>query len=308
VGGKIMSYDKEYTFTVVAPTHLNAVYNRDYNGMMYSVTFLTDSDQELLRKNVSVNASVNKIEVPTVNPQKYGYAFLGWAFEGSSDIIEESALKQTILDALQNGNVVLVPVYAQSTDTFTVTVTNGSGAGSYYASSIVTVTADEAEDGKQFAYWVVVDNGEETIVSYTESYTFALVKDIEVKAVFVDDGTSVEERAVVTVTNYYYDSSANTATFVSERYIPEEYTLLQAGVILTSDAYLAAEDDEFILGATGILTGRTSMLDNIGTYTVIKSNANAAEVWYARAYAVYSGTSGDLVYIYSSVESVSTAG
>ena len=74
--------------------------------------------------------------------------------------------------------------------TYTITVVNGTGGGSYEQGASVTVTA-ETKDGKTF----VSRNEGETVVSTENPYTFKAEKDITLTAVYS------EEKCTVTVEN-----------------------------------------------------------------------------------------------------------
>lgn len=74
--------------------------------------------------------------------------------------------------------------------TYTITVVNGTGGGSYEQGASITVTA-ETKEGKTFVSW----NEGETVVSTENPYTFKAEKDITLTAVYS------EEKCTVTVEN-----------------------------------------------------------------------------------------------------------
>lgn len=296
--GKIVSYDEEYSFIVASSVHLTAVFSQSYANRGY-VTFLTAFDQELSRRLYSATTSPDKIEIP-LNPEVNDYVFVGWSIDGKTAIAAES-LGAEIVAALQNGNVTLTPVYTQVDVTYTVTVINGTGSGEYAPNINIAVTANAPAEGKKFAYWV--DESGKT-VSYKETYVFLVTGDTTLEAVYVDDDEYVGSDVLVAVTDITKDPEANAIHFVVTREVPEEYTVVQNGILLTKDASLGADEDAFVIGAEGAIKGTAAYNTNKGTYIATKGNVQSGETWYARGYLVYLDTNGELVYLYSAIESV----
>ena len=296
--GKIVSYDEEYSFIVASAVHLTAVFSQSYTNRGY-VTFLTAFDQELSRRLYSATTSADRIEVP-VSPEVNDYVFVGWSIDGKTAIAAEN-LGAEIVAALQNGNVTLTPIYTQVDVTYTVTVINGTGSGEYASNINIAVTANPSAEGKKFAYWID-ESGK--IVSYKETYVFLVTSDTTLEAVYVDDDEYVGSDAVIAVTDITNDPAANAIHFVVTREIPEEYTVVQNGILLTKDASLGQDEDAFVIGAQGAIKGTAAYNTNKGTYIATKGNVQPGETWYARGYLVYLDTNGELVYIYSAIESV----
>jgi len=111
-----------------------------------------------------------------------GYAFAGWQENGA---IVSTDMEYTFTVTADRN---LTAVFAAIIPTYTVTVSidpSGSGtvtgAGTYREGEQVTVSA-VAADGYMFSQWMV--NGAE--VGTGESYTFTVIGDVEVTAVFTD--------------------------------------------------------------------------------------------------------------------------
>ena len=296
--GKIVSYDKEYSFIVASAVHLTAVYSQSYANRGY-VTFLTAFDQEISRRLYSATASPDKIEIP-LNPEVNDYVFQGWSIDGKT-VIEEENLGAEIVAALQNGNVTLVPIYTQADVTYKVTVINGTGSGEYAANINIAITANPAAEGMKFAYWI--DETGKTI-SYEETYVFLVTSDTTLEAIYVNDDEYVGSGVLVAVSDITNDPEANAIHFVVTREVPEEYTVVQNGILLTKDGTLGTNEDAFVIGAEGVIKGTAAYNTNSGTYIATKGNVQAGDTWYARGYLVYLDTNGELVYIYSAIESI----
>ena len=77
-----------------------------------------------------------------------------------------------------SGDVTLTAVFV---DYYTVTVNNGTGGDEFFSGTEVTVNANTPDTGYYFLYWKDSDN---EIVSTDVSYTFIVMKDVELTAIF----------------------------------------------------------------------------------------------------------------------------
>lgn len=296
--GVVLSYEAEYRFVVVSSLHVTAVYKQNHSRGSY-VSFFSQFDQELMRSFYSKDSEPEEIEIPELPVKDMGYTFVGWSLDGET-VLGNDELRTAIIDAVQDGYVRVTPIFVEDDELFTVTVVNGTGGGQYAMRTTASVTADEPEDGYKFAYWV---DENEQILSYEATYYFIVTNDTTLTAVYVAEDDVVEKQAVITITEKMIDAEANIIRFVAVRDIPEEYTVVKTGIILTNDASIGLDDDAFVIGAAGILTGTDANNTNLGTYVVAKSRVQAGETWYARGYVVYTDANGELVYLYSAIES-----
>ncbi|MBR5774003.1 MAG: hypothetical protein IKY44_04040, partial [Clostridia bacterium] len=298
--GKIVSYDAEYTFVAASKTHLTAVFRQSYSNRNY-ISFYTASKQELSRELRSVTATAEQIEsIIPVGPSMTGHVFMGWSVDGVNAIAAD-VLAETIVYELQFGDVNLTPIYVLLEDLFTVTVVNGTGGGSFVASTIIEVVADEPAEGMKFAYWV---DKYGQVVSYNTSYVFVVTSDTTLEAVYVADDEEIETEALIAITDKSSDPDANKVTFVVSRDIPTKYTIVQTGIILTNNAELGTDADAFVIDAEGTIKGTSTSKENVGTYIASKGKVQAGDTWFARGYVVYLDTNGELVYLYSAIDSI----
>jgi uncharacterized repeat protein (TIGR02543 family) len=84
----------------------------------------------------------------SANAPASGYIFAGWT-GATSGMTNPSAVNTTLVTTASAETV--TATYAQTN--FALTVSNGSGSGSYAAGSAVTITANAAASGYQFAGW-----------------------------------------------------------------------------------------------------------------------------------------------------------
>ena len=243
--------------------------------------------------------NTDSVDVPP-SPEKTGHVFIGWTIDGKNAIAQEN-LQTEIIAALQNGDVNLTPLYVQSDTLYSVNVINGTGGGSFLPTTVIEVVANEPAQGQKFAYWIDA-NGQ--IVSYKSTYTFIVTGDTTLEAVYTDADDEVETEALITITDKSTDIENNKVTFVVMRDIPTKYTIVQTGILLTNNAELGTDEDAFIIDAEGVVKGTASSKENVGAYVATKGNVQVGETWYARGYVVYLDADGELVYLYSTIDSI----
>ena len=110
-----------------------------------------------------------------------GKVFAGWAETEGGAVISGNSINVT-------GNKTL---YAVWDSTFTATVTEGTGSGTYTVGDTVTLTANAAPAGKVFSYWEGLGGltlTEGNAVSSTLKFTMP-GKNVAVQAVYRDKGT-----------------------------------------------------------------------------------------------------------------------
>ncbi len=292
INGKIVSYESEYTFTVVDEISLVAVYNKKLENK-FTVIFVSDYGQVVRREQLII-AEVDELILPVV-PVKTGYGAGDW-----SHTIDE------IANAFNNGVEVLTisPVYPEIVDTATLTVVggvvseNGEISGEFKLNSALTVVADAAVSGKQFTYWTD-QNG--NIVSYNQGYAFYLGGNTVLTANYIDSAEMLEKLGTAEITNITKQAFVSGISFVASFSVPEGAKIDFAGIVATSNAdkaqNLTAENADYIRGSAQNTTS--------GRFTWTKSNAGAQNEWFVRAYLVYTDIDGETKTVYSSLASAS---
>ena len=153
-------------------------------------------------------------------------------------------------------DVTIKAVFVKSDAKLTVAVENGAinGRDSLSVSpySQVTVSAAEAPEGKQFAYWAQ-GGADGTPVSYDAVYTFVVTANITLCAVYTD--TAVEKTASImmdaaseeniAVTNRRYSMA-----FSGKITLPEGAQLEEFGMLLTNQDGSACDAENFVIGGT----------------------------------------------------------
>ena len=193
--------------------------------------------------------------------------------------------------------------YAKSSATYKVEVIGSVEKvdGKYSYNDIVKVTFDSSvlADGEYFGGWC---NEDGTVVSYNESYSFYVGADVELYAVISKE--IIADVPVIAVTDASLIYGGAKASFLTERYLPEGYTFVTAGVV-----YTAADDfEELTLDAvdgTTIRSRAVASMAGCGQYRqTIGSTTGATLNISLAAYLTYIDADGNMNTIYSSTHAL----
>ncbi|MBQ6708962.1 MAG: hypothetical protein IJM97_08445, partial [Clostridia bacterium] len=288
--GRIVSYSPEYEFVLEADREMIAVYSEDKTSGYHTVVFVdtilkTVIDEQQVENGKGATA-------PTIE-QKHGeYTFLKW--DKTFDNVTES--------------FIVSAVYALSTELFTITtVIDGVSTEEKYRynAPVVLTVSDEQLNGRNFAGWTI--DGE-TVISYSRTYKFYAYKDMTVTALFVDK--EVEAGATVVLVTAVKEKTDTTykAEFMVIRDVPENCVFISSGLLLTQSAEMGTNEkltfeSETIEGQTAIRLYRTVHTDPSGQYQ-LTVKTSAGKTFYARGFLVYMDTNGNIITVYTDVQSV----
>lgn len=273
--GRIVSEESRYSFILGTAMTLSAVFKEDTDPAL--VMFIEKN------KKLHKWSADNEGTVPN-DPFIMGYTFDGWKKDGESrissyrggDVIAAGTISEDAIFRAQ---------HTLNAETYTVTIINGVGAesGVYQYNTKISLTPAEAVSGKKFAYW----RRDGQIVSYNESYTFYVASsETTVEAVYEDLGSSTAVQPVLIISEPVFvektEKEYEKYAFFAERNLPEQYTLIEAGIIMASGL---AEESSLSLSTYTQKAVSTSKSKS-GQYTVRKSIPEG-EKWTARAYMIY---------------------
>lgn len=292
--GMVVSRDPEYSFTIGGAVTLSSVYNKILENKT-TVIFLTASGQVLSREEYDTSAT--SITVPDA-PSKRGYSFTGWS-------MDQEAIKVALAD---NRVITVTPLYTQNSETYTVTVNGGlitsstaaAEEGKYRIGTNLSLTADVAPSGQKFSHWKDADG---KVLSYSKDYYMKVTADTTVEAAFVEDVTKVEMKPTIVITSKdaFQVSGVIKVTFTATRDIPDSFTLVSQGIIVTSDSGIAGSTDNFVLGGNNVKKATGSSTDKKGIVTVNIKTA-AGVTWFARGYVIYEDADGNQYTVYSDMK------
>ncbi|MEG6521423.1 X2-like carbohydrate binding domain-containing protein [Desulfotomaculum sp. 1211_IL3151] len=274
----IISDDPVYEVMMGSGINVTAVFTKvpAAEDPWYTVTFKDRSGKILQLTNVAKNGSVP----PPAEPPLFGYSFSHWS-HSSRNVTSDR---------------IITAIYVRETGAYTVTVAGGTlstggNEGSYRFDMPVTVAAGAAPDGQKFSHWE--QDGKKVSTKSTFTF-FAPMRDTSLVAVFVDNSTVIENKPFITLSNDVMVNSTNgTILFTAIKDLRADYTLVESGVLLlklpTSD--LTVNTPNVILG--NILDTSTDQ------FYIMKSNVEAGDTWYGRAYLIYKDREGNMVTVYS---------
>gem|GEM_PF-2086738 len=175
-----------------------------------------------------------------------------------------------------------------------------------------TVTAEEVE-GKFFSHWRLADD-EDSFLSSRQSYTFRVVCDTDIEAVYVDSQEEVLDKPAIVITSV--NAAQNRITYEVTRSVPDGYTVVSNGILYgtskllfadaapeTRDQLIRFTDDEgstelkekVHMSQSGVNTnqGYYAYTLNIGDHTDLKV--------YLRGYMILKDRDGQLVTYYTEI-------
>ncbi|MBO7148671.1 MAG: hypothetical protein J6V93_02335 [Clostridia bacterium] len=175
------------------------------------------------------------------------------------------------------------PTYVRADTTYTLTITYADGSV-----DTVEFKYDEgvAVIGKaDSSVWTLtVGEGNPIVISYENQFTLGTA--FTTDATLVEAENTEEAQAIVNAISAVYDAGANQIKFTATFELPEGATLVERGVLLTSDASVAAEME---IGTAGVIVGKIKKpVDNATKVFIInKSNVATGATWYGRPYIIY---------------------
>lgn len=243
-----------------------------------------------------------------------GYEFVGWQIFKYGDVWDTKSA-DTSAEAAQSwvdgyvsaGEDFTVKLaYAPKADINWLDVEAGSivgsktpASGQYQASTLIKVKADPAASDMKFSHWLRKDgNGDWTIVSYNETYSFYMPSNsVGLKAEYIKKETTVEEKATAVIESVTTPSNGKVA-FVSVVNVPNNCTFVKGGLVATSDSTIGANVTAENAAYVKLSTKANAKTKNL-KYTWTKSGVTSNTYWYVRGYAVYKDSKGIEHTVYS---------
>ena len=263
--GLIVSYDKDYEFTVGSSRKLIAIFAE--NGGAY-VTFKN------INGFVMAEGLASSLTVPN-DPYVYGYEFKGWYKDGE---ISSYKAGEQVTD---EQSAQYIAGFGKKETAYEITINGEKKTYSY--NDKVTVIAEAEKDGKTFSYWAKDGKA----ASYDKEYSFFASADSVLEAVY---GENAESKNVLVMANPVMADETRIA-FFAERNISSDCEIIETGVLMGKSAGLTLDN-------TTIKAVAKSKAQK-GQFTVRKKGVVSGETWYARAYVIYRDSTGSAQTIYS---------
>jgi hypothetical protein len=186
--------------------------NQDYLGVWYA-----DSGNSNYL-DTSSNALPN-----LSNYSKPGLTTDGWTTDGVTVISDLST------EAFTTDDIVYIKYSDPATADLTLTVTNGSGDGTFKFNQTVTVDTTSSV-GTTFNYWL--KDGE--IASYNESYTFTMATNHTLEAVYDEEGFTPHSGSFVAVSETY-DLRTGYQSIIGQFDLADGEQLVEYGVLYSDE-------------------------------------------------------------------------
>ena len=284
-GGRICSYEPTISFTVGSRVSYTAVFKKDASQRV--VQFLNYGGNPLL---TSYTFEQGATVTPPANPYAAGFTFRKWSAT-TSEINSSSE------------DMIVTPVFDVKQESYTVAITNDayvSGAGTYGNYATVNLKAEEKNGaGEAFSYW---KDSEGQIVSYDRNYSFRINYDVTLTAVY---GESVIPEPVIRLTRVYRDPNNYNMTVFAERSVPEGYTVVSHGMLMSvsatvTDAQMTvANGDTLPNAAVRKVYGNSN--EPCGTFSLAKGQLVDSTTVTSRAFLIYQDVTGKEFIVYSDI-------
>ena len=293
---KIVTTEDTYTFTVTGDVNLTMSKN-EINGKTV-VEFVSAYDQVIATYYCDKD-NAKKTQFPEEGPLRKGYTFTGWSHS-----------KLNIYNEIVNGAtyIKVTPSYEQQKNTYQVTI-NVNGVKDENLSQAVqpgtalTITAPDVT-GQKFSHWEKKNENEQnTVLGYHTTYGMIVNDNVEINAVYVDENAVVMKKPAIAMTGIYTtsDNGKNKIAFSATRNIPDDYTLVEHGMIAHKTEFDGADED-FVLGATDVTKFTATTTSKFGVYTLninMTNNENTPIV--ARGYLIVKQGNGKEEIYYTDV-------
>ncbi len=236
--GKILSEEAGVNFNIGTNRNIKPVFEENEKA---NVFFISRSGQ-VIRHSVVANGSTIATVPTDAEMAAEGYTLAGWT---KIDADGETYLnKDQIIGTTINKDTKFVAQYSDNAITKNITVVKGTIGGEaatdkpvVYNTS-VTVEANTPAEGEEFAGWLM--NGE--IISYNPTFSFYMGRfDVTLEATYAAMGTVTKTPLITMTERAYNNGEYNIAQFLTTRYLPEGFTLLETGVIFADDVRMAAD-------------------------------------------------------------------
>ncbi|MFU8793733.1 MAG: InlB B-repeat-containing protein, partial [Acholeplasmataceae bacterium] len=208
----------DHSFVVTSTLNLLAVFHPT-DPLEYAVVFM-DANGALIGDPQYVTPGDNAVE-PVELPNKPGLAIAQTKWRTPLGA-------EAILTNIQSNSVFILQYESASVDTFTITVENAAGSGTYNYNQLVSLTADLTSGSDDFSHWAEGD----VVLSYDPNYVFTVVGDRTITAVY--KAITDDIVPVVTMTKDL-EVRGGYHTYLGQYYLPPTFTVVEYGFLIHED-------------------------------------------------------------------------
>lgn len=233
------------------------------------------------------------------SPYLDGYTLNGWTVNGNAYTDKNNALAEIASLVAAGTPVEITPIYTNKDETHTVHVlgggklSNGPTFGTFKPAKQLFVNAPETDaDGKVFDRWEISLDEQYTwfTVGFDNTYAFRMpLKDVYLRAVYVNSEADKTERKGIAYIENYYKSDEGAISFVAVLTTPKELTMVRGGIVACKLSDLDETHDAPTIDYARFK--RFTETEEIGCsslkYTWTKSNIKDGDTWCVCAYLVF---------------------
>ncbi|MBQ2816062.1 MAG: InlB B-repeat-containing protein [Clostridia bacterium] len=290
--GDVVTTNNDITIVTNFKTVLTAVFIANKPADTVTVRFNDYTGNCVAEITTAANSAVTLPNMPFT----YGYVFKGWLINGGiyEAGTEYSFTKDTIVTAY----------VAKASTTYKVKVTGSeteyNNTYTYNTKFTIKFNQNLLGDNEKFAGWYNGTN----IVSYDEEYIFYVGADVAIEALI--DNTGVAPQPIINVTDVSVVSDGTKASFLTERWMPEDVQYIESGAIYTKD--LNSTGKLTVDGVNGTTIRRTMSKYNTarGQLRVNLGSKDGGSPFYLVGYLTYLSAEGEIITIYTPVYTATT--
>lgn len=203
------------------------------------------------------------------------------------------------LTNIESNRIYFLQYEVDTVTNHTVTVTNGTGSGSYLYNTVVTATPNSAPGEQVFSHWA---DAEGNVLSYNSNYKFTVLSNVSITAVYAASASPVP---VVNMSDAL-SLRDNFVSYKGQFSLPAGFTLVEYGFIFSRSSDVLTLDS---LGATivpsNVHNGQTGeflrsfpndTFNSIRAYLIVKNVAEEEVIFYSQNY--YSNQSLSIAQVY----------
>ena len=290
--GHVITTNNDITIVSNFKTVLTAVFVADNAADIVTVRFNDYTGNCVAEITTAANEAVT---LPAM-PFTYGYVFKGWSI---NDELFEAGSEYTF-----TRDTIVTAFVAKDSTTYNVKIigseTEYNNTYTYNTKFELKFNRNLLGDYEKFAGWYNGTN----IVSYDEEYTFYVGADVRIEALI--DKVGVTPAPTVNVTDVSVVADGTKASFLTERWMPEDVQYIESGAIYTKDLNLTGKLT--LDGVNGTTVRRTISKYNTsrGQLRVNLGSKDGGATFYLVGYLTYIDADGAIATIYTSVYTATT--
>ena len=286
---RVISTSKTFTFYSSGNDFYRAMYRSDVDGCGM-VAFCNDKSKQYIE--IQYYSATDSIDFPDA-PTAAAFDFVRW--DHTEAEIQEKLAKGMDVNVMPVWEIQKVYVEV-NVNGGSVTNHSGISDGKYLANVKVTITADAAEEGMKFAYWM---DSFGKIKSFEQVYSFYPAQDTTLMAIFVTEDTEIDYEALVDVNTF--TPAGDYGQFSVSWYVPEEalgVTYIAGGLVAVNKDFYS--ENTFYHGTTDTnVWDKTGSTTNPSSTYVWTGPVYSGETWVARAWVQFKDATGTIHTIYS---------